>query len=161
MTNHCGIDSIETDYHSPSLYQRGSFGETQRSPLSIPLLKRNTEETERSSLSLPLHKEKPWGNLPPSTREKRCEKHKGHLSPSLYQREPWEKHTGHHFPSLYQIESPETLPPSTKEKRWEKHKVSIPLLKRNKGETKWSSISLPLHKEKPRGKLPPSTREKP
>jgi hypothetical protein len=41
--------------------------------------------------------------LPPSTKEYLWEKHKGHLSPSLYQREPWEKHTGHHFPSLYQI----------------------------------------------------------
>jgi hypothetical protein len=74
---------------SPSLYQRETLGETQRSSLSIPLLKRIHGRNTKVIALHPSTEEKYRRNtkvisLPPSTKEK-----------------PWERHTGHHFPSLY------------------------------------------------------------
>jgi hypothetical protein len=109
--------------NSPSLYKREKMGETQSfHPSTIekygtnkmtitlpPPAQRETKgeapslcqrekmgETQRSSHSLPLHKEKPRGKLPPSTKEKRWEKHKCHQSPPSIKENPSKKHKGHH-----------------------------------------------------------------
>jgi hypothetical protein len=84
------------------------MGETQRSSLSIPLIKRIHGRNTKVIALHPSTKENYGRNieviaLHPSTKENYGRNTKV-------------------ITSLYQTESPEALPPSTKEKRWEKHK---------------------------------------